>query len=252
MKNGCKSGSSLEELLSRPAVELRLVGAEDKDADKDDPDADKDEDKDKKDDKSDKSNEGKDKTYTEAEWQRAQRKITALEEEKTKHYNLRKDAETELAELQTKFDKLEKDGMPSDAAKTALVKAEAERDKLKDKVEKLSLQVGFLTNAKHNWVDPKAALKLVDLDAVKYDDKTNTYVGLDKALDDLAKESPYLLKKADAAADDADKDANKDKKDKTPATRTGTPANNSKNNGDTKSEQAARAKLAQKYSGLRR
>lgn len=60
-------------------------------------------------------------------------------------------------------------------------------------IDELRIQNAFLTANKHTWQNPDAARKLADLADVKIDEDGKV-TGLDKALDKLAKEHPYLLK----------------------------------------------------------
>jgi predicted RNase H-like nuclease (RuvC/YqgF family) len=58
--------------------------------------------------------------------------------------------------------------------------------------EDLAIRLEFLANKKHSWKNPKAALKLLDLSEVEIDEDGDV-VGLDEAIDQLAKDEPYLL-----------------------------------------------------------
>lgn len=60
-------------------------------------------------------------------------------------------------------------------------------------VQELRIANAFFTNNKHQWQNPDVARKLADMADVKIDDEGKV-TGLDKALDKLAKEHPYLLK----------------------------------------------------------
>lgn len=62
-------------------------------------------------------------------------------------------------------------------------------------ISELRIQNAFLTANKHTWQSPDAARKLADLSDVKIDEDGKV-TGLDKALDKLAKDHPYLLKPA--------------------------------------------------------
>ena len=97
-----------------------------------------------------------------------------------------------------------------DADKSDLDKITVERDELLATVktmtgtnQKLALQVAFLQDNEHTWHDPKTALRLIDMDGVEIDEDGEV-TGLDKAIEKLAKSSPFLLKKSDSD-DDEDK-----------------------------------------------
>lgn len=94
-----------------------------------------------------------------------------------------------------------------DKDKSEFDKTAEERDSLKTTNEKLAetnrqlaLQVAFLEDGTQNWHNPKAALKLLDLDGVEIGDDGVT--GLDKAIKKLAEENPFLLKGAKEEDDD--------------------------------------------------
>lgn len=96
-------------------------------------------------------------------------------------------------------------------------RAEKERDEANKAVEtaaaklrQQSIQIEFLENNKHVWHNPKAALKLVELDDVEVDDDGKV-TGLDAAITKLAKEHPYLVKPADGKEGDGEGDGGKGK-----------------------------------------
>lgn len=242
----CTYRVSLDELLNRPVGHLALLGSDgENDSDKGGPDAD---DNAKGGDDKSKSGDGDDadKGDKKAEPTADQKRITALEEEKQRFYDQREEARAEVKSLKAEIAQLKKDGTPDEALKAEVDKTTKENAKLVSENTRLRLENAFLTENGFDWVDPKAALRLADLDSVEIDEKTGKVVGLNSALTKLAKDSPYLLK---PKADDDDKDG-KDKDGKPAPRRTGQPPR-----GGTQKEadQAAReAKLRAKYPALRR
>lgn len=242
----CTYRVSLDELLNRPVGHLALLGSDgEDDSDKGGPDAD---DKAKGGDDKSKSGDGDDDKGGDkkAEPSADQKRITALEEEKQRFYDQREEARAEVKTLKAEIAKLKKDGTPDEALKAEVDKTTKANEKLVAENTRLRLENAFLTENGFDWVDPKAALRLADLDSVEIDEKTGKVVGLNSALTKLAKDSPYLLK---PKADDDGKD--KDDKDGKPAPR----RTGQQPRGGTQKEadQAAReAKLRAKYPALRR
>lgn len=133
----------------------------------------------------------------------------------------------------------------------AKTRAETERDEAKKLVEaniatvrKQAIQIEFLGSNKYTWNNPKAALRLLDLDEVEIDDDGKV-TGLDKAIEALAKSDPYLLKTADAGDGE-----NKNGQGKAPAGKSGATTKNKTTN-DSKSEAEKRADLERKFPSLR-
>lgn len=239
---GCTYRLSLEDIITMPKGLLVLHGA-DGEKDPAEPDSGSSEDTGDKDDKSKGSGDNED---DEDEGKKAapdakDRRIAGLEEEKDRHAKKRLEAENTVAELRAQIKKMEKDGTPDDAIKNQNDELTKTNAALAADNAKLRLENAFLTNKSYDWVDPEAALKLVDLAEVETDEKTGKLIGLDSALTKLAKAKPYLLKKVD-----------EDSKDdpKPPARKTGTPP---KPGTQKESDKAAQeAKLRQLYPALRR
>ena len=242
----CAYRVSLDELLNRPVGHLALLGSDgEDDSGKGGPDAGEiakdDGDKPKSGD-----GEDADKDKGKPEATPDQKRITALEEEKQRFYDQREEARKELKDAKAEIAKLKKEGTPDEALKAEVEQTTKANEKLTAENTRLRLENAFLTENGFDWVDPKAALRLADLDSVEIDEKTGKVVGLNSALTKLAKESPYLLK---PKADDGDKDG-KDKDGKPAPRRTGqAPRGGTQKEAD----QAAReAKLRAKYPALRR
>jgi hypothetical protein len=241
----CTYRLSLDELIARPKGLLVLIGAEDDNPGDqggeggDETGGESDDKGDKSKSKDDKSGEDEDDKSGEdgAEPTDADKKISALEEEKDRHYNLRKKAEKELADAKKEIKKLQT-ANASDESKTQIDELEKKTVKQDATISRLSLENAFLKANTHNWVDPEAALALADLSQVEVDDDGKAH-GLASALDKLAKSKPYLIK---AAEDSKPKPKPRQKTGDAPGGKPGSQA----------SEDAKRAKLRDKYSGLRR
>jgi len=167
---------SLDELLTKPSGLLVLRGA-DGENESGEPNGSSEEtggdDKSKPGDKNEKDD-AKDKAAPDAK----DRRIAGLEEEKDRHARLRAEAVAEAAQLKKDIAKLQKDGTPDDALKTSNDELASTNAKLSETNQKLMLQVAFLTEQGFDWVDPDAAMRLADLSAVEFDDKTSKAVGL--------------------------------------------------------------------------
>jgi hypothetical protein len=81
-------------------------------------------------------------------------------------------------------------------AKASVVRLEKENESLKGTVSTLRIDNAFLTASNVKWVDPEAALRLVDMTDVTIGDDGKVE-GLEAALQKLAEKKPYLVEKAD-------------------------------------------------------
>lgn len=167
-----------------------------------------------------------------------QKKISALEEEKDRHFQARKAAEEELQ----KYKKAEEDRTRASQdeltnTKQDLEKAQQTIEQLTSALDQALIDNAFLTENTYKWQNPSRVLKLVDRDAVTI--KDGQVVGVKEALDTLAKSDPYLLKTEDPAEGSGagGKSA------------TGPGTNGKGNNGN---GQFSREDLAKKYPALRR
>lgn len=203
--NGCTYGETLQELLKRPMGIFALHG---RDGEEDDETSDDDADS-KDDETSDDENEGtgkegeegKSKEQTETV-ESLQRKLSNSEEARDRNASKRKQAEKALLEANEKIAKLEKDGTPDGAIKEQNDVLTSANARLASDNQDLRIENALLRDDKHEWQDPETALRLADLSEVEFDEKTNRAVGLNSALDKLAKEKPYLLKPKDDSKGD--------------------------------------------------
>lgn len=138
-----------------------------------------------------------------------QKKISALEEEKTRHFNARKDAERERDELREFKAKVEAEKL-SATEKAALADKERE-DRLVELAEtnrRLAIENAFLADSSVKWNSTADALALSDLSEVEFDDKTGKIKNPEKVAEVIkatAKAKPYLV-----ATQEKDDDKEKD------------------------------------------
>lgn len=66
---------------------------------------------------------------------------------------------------------------------------------LEELVNSTAMETAFVKYGKHDWVDVDAALRLLDREGV--DVKDGKVSGLEKAIEQLVKAKPYLVKKSD-------------------------------------------------------
>jgi len=139
------------------------------------------------------------------------KKITALTEEKDRHYAKRKDAEQKATELQRERDELAKWKEDQENAKKSDI------EKLQGKVDELTkantdLQVTIdrlaVENAFHlannvEWHNPKRALGMLDLSDVKVENGKVDADKIKKKIEQLAKDEPYLVKSGGEEGDGA-------------------------------------------------
>jgi hypothetical protein len=168
-----------------------------------------------------------------------QKKISALEEEKNRHFTARQEAERRADELQKFKDKVEAEKL-TDTEKAE--KANRERDQriqtLTETNSRLAQQIAFLQTTDVNWVDPGAALALTDLSEVEIDEtgKVKNPDVLVAAIKKTASDRPYLVVKAA-----------KDEEEQTPPPASGQPPAGKK----AKTNGLDHESLAQKFPALR-
>jgi hypothetical protein len=237
MMKKCTYGLSLDELITYPTGLLVLIGAEDDNDSESEDDGDEDgEGGDDEDDESDDDDEnsgedGDKKSKKKAEPDSKDRKITALEKEKQRHYDRRKQAEKDLAEANKEITRLKKDGVTDPELVTANTQLTTDLASARSENRELRIKLAFFTRDVSRWVDPEDALKLLDLTQVEIDDDASG-IGMDSAVDALAKKK-HLLKSSKPAP-----------------RRTGDAP--SRKPGDKASKAAQEKKLLSKYPGLRR
>lgn len=124
----------------------------------------------------------------------------ALAEEKERQFRRRQEAETKAADLEKRLKEIEdKDKSEVERATGKVQELETENTTLKEALKQSNLRLAFVSSNKYTWHDPEDALRLTDLSDITWDDKTGEpdKKALEKALDDLAKSKPHLVKKAD-------------------------------------------------------
>jgi len=138
----------------------------------------------------------------------------ALREEKDRHFAKAREAkekleaaEATLAEVNARLkeiedkDKSETEKAKSDAeaALTAKEKADADLVAAQKKNDELQIQIAFLASSKYTWHDAGVALQLVN-GFGEIEVKDGEVKGLDKAIDKMAKDKPFLVKSGGTAA----------------------------------------------------
>lgn len=227
---------SLSELLESEEDLLVLYGAEDDEdggADQDDQDENEDEDA-SGDEDSESADENEDEDSDDEDEEDVpglKARITALEKEKDRHFRKAAREKKRADALQAKIDG------SSGAADKDESKENEDSSESARKAEvntNLALQNAFLmAETKHSFVNTKAALKLLDTSDVEIDDD-GTVDGMEEAIEQLAKDHPYLLKKK-----------------ATPASRrTGDKPSSTTKNAE-KSAAAKKRELENRYPGLR-
>jgi hypothetical protein len=244
MDKSCSYGEKLEELIKLPMGLLVLIGADGEDDESEKDEGDESEDEGDEDDESEESGDadpaGKGKKDEKSDDDPKDRQITNLEEALARNVSKRKDAQKRTADLEAEIARLKKDGTSDPALKKHYEDLENNNKALVTTNQELALKVAFLSDNTHEWQDPKAALRLAELDDVEIDD-TGKVDGLSVALDKLAKDMPWLLKA---------KVKPKSKKQDDVAPRSGDQPGGAP--GSEASQKAQAAKLRSKYPGLRR
>lgn len=152
----------------------------------------------------DDDSQGGDDTKGKSKTKGANAEVIALKDENARRRMEAKALKKTNDELAARLKAIEdKDKSDLDKATGGLTEAQAKADKLAADNHKLVIENAFLTDNKHAWANPKTALKLADLSKVEIDED-GTVTGLAEALDKLAKDEPYLLKKASDKDDDED------------------------------------------------
>lgn len=173
-----------------------------------------------------------------------QKKIAAQDEIIARKQKTLEQQEAELQELREFKQQQEREKMTADEkAEADRKELESSNQKLTEGMQKLVLENAFLRSNEYQFHNPETALRLADLSQVEIVEGANGFQlkdpkSLKKALDDLVKENPYLVK-----SDESDKGKNDNKWQGN----TGTPPKQKRENDDV----AERAKLAKKYPALR-
>lgn len=232
----CTHGVTLSGLIAMDSDLLVLVGAEGESGDPDDQDDDQKEGKDGNQ-QSKSENEKAQKKDEPGDPIALKRELDNLKAERERNVNKRVAAQDEAAELKIQIADLKKNGTTDETSKASIIELTETVSKQNSLIKTLSLQVAFLKDNTHEWVDPDAAMRLANLEGVEIEDDGSVH-GLSAALDELAAGKTYLLKP-------------KEQVKKPEPRKTGDPADKGGNKGD-KDEQARRAGLEKRFPGLRR
>ena len=160
---------------------------------------------------------------------------------------------SELAARITALEKGDKkeDGEPSEE----LVTAQKEVETLREANSTLRVENSFLLNNKFTWHDPKDVLALVLKDEDVEVDEDGEVQGIAAALKRIAKNKPWLVKKAESSSrddDPDDDDDDEDDDDDQPAARRRRSPSGGAQNGRRGTKGADRAQLVQTYPALNR
>lgn len=209
----------------------------DEDDDLDDPDDDESDEDEEDDDEDDKKSKKSTKDEDSRPHRQAARYRTQL-----------RDTQRELAELKEQMRKAADEGKPADELlKRDLAEATERNTTLAARVDSLAKENAFLRSNDVQWHDPADVLKLIDFDEIDVDeDGTVDARQLRRALRDLAKRKPHLVKKSGGRAQD-DEDDN----DEEPRSRSSAPAMNGSRRGKQKTG-TDRASLAKRFPVLGR
>lgn len=170
-----------------------------------------------------------------------QKKIAAQEEIISRKQKALEEREAELQELREFKEQQEREKMTADEkAEADRKELESSHQKLQEGMQKLVLENAFLRSNEYKFHNPETALRLADLSQIEIVEGVNGFElkdpkALKKALDDLVKGNPYLVKSEDP----------EDKKNW--QGKTGTPPKQKRENDDA----AEIAKLRNKYPALR-
>jgi len=165
------------------------------------------------------------------------KRIRELSRENAKRRKRLREAETAKAAALAELKKHEdKDKSDLEKATADLEAANARIAELAESNKKSTIERAFLRHNKHKWHDPETALKLVDMSDVTVDDEGKVE-GMKEAVDALAKEHAYLLKRDEDEGEDEGRPSG---------------AAFGKNKKDDKGKQADREALLKKYPTLTR
>jgi hypothetical protein len=140
-----------------------------------------------------------------------ERKISALEEERDRHYTRRKDAERERDELKTWKEEQEAKGLGEvEKRDKTIVKHETTISKLQATIDRLAIENAFLATNDVKWHNPVRAMAALDLSDLKVgeDGKVNSEE-IKKRIAKLAADEPYLVKSDGNDSDDKGKQGEK-------------------------------------------
>lgn len=82
----------------------------------------------------------------------------------------------------------------TDSLSKKLQKADKERAILASTNEKLLLEMAVLKDENHKWYDSSAVIALLDTSYIDLDPASGTIEGIEDALEELAREKPFLVK----------------------------------------------------------
>lgn len=167
-----------------------------------------------------------------------------------KRYRLKlRETESALEEVRKELRQIKnKDRKPDEVVSEELTETKEKLDRVTRANNEMRLELAFFKANDIDWVDPADALRLADLDDVDVDDDGNVdRKSLRRALRELAKRKPHLVKKSEARGQDDDDD---DEDDDEPSSRQTAPKMNGRRKGKEK-EKTSRDELAKRFPSLR-
>ena len=146
----------------------------------------------------------------------AKSRLKELHQENARRRNSEKELRRQVEELSGKLKQFEDaDKSELDKATGSLAEATAKVEKLTADNQQLRITNAFLMDNTYKWRNPRAALRLVDLENVEIDE-SGKVTGLSEALKALAESDPYLLAENN---EDDDNDADESRVGHPPAGR---------------------------------
>lgn len=234
-----------------------IYGAQPADDDADDDDQDDLDDEDDTDDDADAADKSKDKDKDKSKDDDADDLKDRLEDAEARAARYKKRmqaADRKNSELSARVTALEKGGDKDKDAEPSedLITAQKEVETLREANSTLRVENSFLLNNTYAWHDPKDVLALVLKDEDVEVDEDGEVQGMGPALKRIAKNKPWLVKKAESARDaDTDDDDEDDDDDDEPVARRRQRSGGAQNGG-TSRQKMDRQKLIQTYPALNR
>jgi hypothetical protein len=181
-------------------------------------------------------------------------KLTRPERQAARYRVKLRQQEAENREMAARLKALEdKDKKPDEVVSRDLTETREKLEQVTKQNRTMTLELAFFKANAVDWVDPSDALRLVDLEEVDVDeDGTVDVKALRRALRELAKSKPHLVKKAELTKGRAQGDDDDDEEDDDePRSRQSANTMNRQRRG-TKGKTPSRQELAKKFPVLNR
>lgn len=181
-------------------------------------------------------------------------KLTRPERQAARYRTRLRQQEAENREMAARLKALEdKDKKPDEVVSRDLTETREKLEQVTKQNRSMTLELAFFKANVVDWVDPSDALRLVDLEEVDVDDDGTVDVkALRRALRELAKSKPHLVKKTESTKGRAQDDDDDDEEDDDePRSRQSANTMNRQRRG-TKGKAPSRQELAKKFPVLNR